>query len=403
LRERHENVDMMSKYPEQKTLSILLLGSQMTVGGAQRVLLDQALWFNEHGYHVITAFFHDKSNLHSKWQSLYSFPIYNLRAFAPDKNFIWNAFSLIGGLWRCWLLLKHNKINIVETFTPDSNLLGLPVAWLAGVPVRIATHHGKLEKTYLWRQRFHTWLINRGIASVMVAVSGQALQAALETGIQNRRVITIPNGVALPSATNRDKKEIRQALGISIKKNFLISVGRLTTQKAHAVLVQAMTIVVRQYPDVVLCIAGDGPLRRELEEQISSLNLNEYVKLLGERDDVADLLAAADIFVLPSRSEGLPIALLEAMAAGLAVIASRIGGIEEVISDGIGGLLVPVDDYVELAYTISRLVSDPPIRLNLGKSARQVVEKSYTLDQMCEEYLKMMKKYRKHSFESFTN
>jgi glycosyltransferase involved in cell wall biosynthesis len=387
---------MVSKSPEQKPLSILLLGSQMAVGGAQRVLLDQAGWFHDHGHNVIAAFFYDKSNLQSNWQNRYSFPIINLRAFAPDKNFILNLFNIIGGVLRCWLVLKRNNINVVETFTADSNLLGLPLAWFAGVPVRIATHHGKLEKTYLWRQRFHSWLINSGIASIMVAVSGQVFQMALETGIKNHRVIVIPNGIPLSSTGNRDKGEVRQSLGISMGKNFLISVGRLTSQKAHAVLVQAMKIVTREHPDTLLCIAGDGPLRKDLEEQVSSSSLNEYVNLLGERDDVANLLAAADIFVLPSRSEGLPMALLEAMAAGLAVIASCIGGIEEVIMDGVSGLLVPPDEPVKLARAISQLISDPSARRKLGASARQVVEKGYTLDRMCEEYLKLMKKYQVH-------
>jgi glycosyltransferase involved in cell wall biosynthesis len=303
------------------------------------------------------------------------------------------VFKLIGGLMRCWSLVRRDRFHVVESFTYDSNLLGLPLAWLAGVPVRIATHHGILEKMPRWRQRMHTWMINSGIASCLVVVTEQLRHQALAEGIHARRIVTIPNGIKLPDLKTDHTAELRKDLGIRSRDIFLLSVGRLTHQKAHSVLIQAMSTIIAQHPETILCIAGDGPLRQQLSDEIGASGLDDHVKLLGERDDIAQLMAAADIFILPSRSEGLPIAILEAMGAGRAVIATRTGGIDDVLEDGSNGLLVPADDPVELARAISRFIDDPAARSKMGEAARQSVIERHTLDRMCDQYLNLMKNF----------
>src|ERR1700690_2060063 len=149
---------------EKSPLSILLVGTQMAVGGAQRVLLDQASWFEANGHRVTAVFFYDKLGLHGRWQAESGFPIYNLEAYNPNANSFRNFFLLLRGLFRYWILLRREHFDVVETFTPDSNLLGLPPAWLAGVPVRVATHHGMLKDVPRWREKTHTWIINHNIA-----------------------------------------------------------------------------------------------------------------------------------------------------------------------------------------------------------------------------------------------
>src|SRR5262245_27909250 len=129
---------------EKKGFSILLLGTQMAIGGAQRGLFDQARWFNSHGCKVVVAFFYDKEGFHEKWKQTVDFPVYNLQAYARGAGFLRQGFLLIRGLWRLWILLVRERFDVVETFTHDSNLLGLPLAWLARVPVRIDTHRVKI-------------------------------------------------------------------------------------------------------------------------------------------------------------------------------------------------------------------------------------------------------------------
>src|SRR4030095_421834 len=141
---------------EKKDFSILLIGTQMAIGGAQRGLFDQAHWFKSHGCKVVVAFFYDKEGFHEKWKQAVDFPVYNLQAYERGAGFLRQGLFLMRGPWRLWGLLKRERFDVVETFTHDSNLLGLPLAWLARVPVRIATHRGKIEAFPRWRQSLHS-------------------------------------------------------------------------------------------------------------------------------------------------------------------------------------------------------------------------------------------------------
>lgn len=381
--------------PEKKEepLSILLLGTQMAVGGAQKVLLDQARWFHSRDIPVYVAFFYDRDGLREKWQKAYPFPIHDLQAFRPGAVRLHNAGRLLGGLLRLRRLIHRGQVNAVEAFTHDSNLLGLPLAWLAGVRRRIATYHGVVEKMPRWREWLHARMVNFGIATCLVVVTPLLRQRALSEGVRERRIVTIPNGIDLPDVSPGQVEKVRLALGVRPDDLFLLSVGRLTGQKAHAVLIRAMADIAQRKKQLRLYIAGDGPLRRELTELIGKLELGRHVYLLGEREDIPQLLSAADMFILPSRSEGLPIALLEAMGAGLAVVATRTGGIADLVEVGVTGMLVDPDQPAALASAITRLIDDPALRRRLGQAAREKVKNSYTLEKMCVTYLDLMKHF----------
>src|SRR6185503_8111171 len=145
------------------------------------------------------------------------------------------------------------------------------------------------------------------------------------------------------------RESVRAALGLAAGEPVVLTVGSLTSQKAQSVLVDAWAQVARGRPDARLLIAGEGPLRADLERQIAALGLGEAVTLLGARRDAADLMEAADVFVLSSVREGLSITLLEAMRAGRPAVATRIGGNGEAIAEGETGLLVPMRDAEALA------------------------------------------------------
>jgi glycosyltransferase involved in cell wall biosynthesis len=171
-------------------------------------------------------------------------------------------------------------------------------------------------------------------------------------------------------------------------------VGRLVYQKGHEYLVQAMQTLARQFPTLQAVICGEGPLRGQLEAQVGRLGLEKSVHLLGNRLDIGRCLSAADIFVLPSRWEGLPVALLEAMDAGLPVVATRVEGVEEVVEDGEQGVLVPPEDARVLADSIGQLVLEPDRRARMGAAARARIRATYTTDIMCEKYLSLIQNLR---------
>lgn len=376
---------------EKSKLSILLVGTQMATGGAQKVLLDQAGWFHAQGHKVTAVFFYDKENLHERWQSKAAFSIINLEAFQKGSGEVKNALSLLGGLFCLWKLIRRKKPQVVEMFTHDSNMLVLPLAWLAGVPVRVPTHHGVIEGFSRWRERLHAWMVNH-LSHGIVAVSGLTMKKALEEGIRKEKISVIPNGIVPVTLNETDRSEVRLQMGAEENDVVLLSVGRLVFQKAHEYLVSAMPAVLKELPNVKAGICGDGILRQDLEKQIQSLGLEKQIKLLGMQSDVTKYLAAADVFVLPSRWEGLPIALLEAMSAGLPVIATRVEGVDEVVQAGIHGVLVKPESAEELAEAILQLSTDAEIRQHMGEASRLRVLDSYTIDRMCERYLEIFEK-----------
>ena len=375
---------------EVKSFSILLIGTQMAIGGAQRGLFDQARWFKSHSCKVGVAFFYDKEGFHEKWKDAFDFPVYNLQAYERDTGLLRRSMKLLTGLWRLWGLLLRERFDVLETFTHDSNLLGLPLAWLARIPIRIATHRGKIEAFPRWRQMTHSVLINIGIAHTLIAVSEQTRQQAINEGVWENRITVIPNAVNPLDTSSVNRTAVRKALGLKEDDIFLLSIGRLTYQKGHEFLVQAMSEVVNRFPNTKAGICGNGPLHSQLENQILKSGLSNHVRLLGAWEDISPLLASADIFILPSRWEGLSRALMEAMAAGLPVIASQVDGIKDLITEGVNGLLVPSEDAERLGNSILQLIEDVEMRKKLATAGQAHVLQTHSVDDMCKKYYDLM-------------
>lgn len=362
----------------------------MAFGGAQALLLDQAMWFKSRGHRVAAAFFYDRDDLNDKWQQTYDLPLFNLSSFDKKAGPLKKTASLLAGLWRLWRLLRSEDFDAVITFTHDSNLLGLPLAWLCGVPVRVGTHLGGIRGIPRWRERLHALLVNRRIIQVLVASSSGTRDDAIREGVADDRIEVIFNAITPFRVNSEDRKRVRQKLGLGEDDFFLLAVGRLVYEKGHEFLIQALPKVIRQFPNITTGICGIGPLQAQLEGQISALGLGDRVRLLGQWENIRELLAAADAFVLPSRWEGLPMALLEAMMAGLPVIAARVQGVEEVIEHGTQGLLVPLENPEELSKAILQLLNDPDQRRKMGLAASARILQGYTTDSMCHDYLRVI-------------
>ena len=371
--------------------SLLFIGTQMEMAGSQKNLLTHARWFHEHGHDVTTVFFYDKQGLHDRWQETHDFPILNLKAWQPGAGTLRNSFSLLRSLWNLYRILGAKQLQVVETFTPDSNLLGLPLAWLAGVPVRIATHRAFIDKRPGWYPRLHGMLVNSGVVSTLIAVSEPVRQMAIvKEKVRPEKVQVILNGVDLPPQEDEGRahtrQKVRQELGLPPECPLLLTVGRLTEQKGHSYLLQAAPAILAAQPCAVLAFAGEGPLEQPLTTQAKELGVDRSVRLLGLRQDVPRLLQAADVFVLPSLWEGMSMALLEAMAAGLPLVVSQVEGISELVTPEEDGLVVPPGDTQALAEAIIRLLEDAGLRERLGTAARAKVAAHFSADAMCQRY-----------------
>jgi glycosyltransferase involved in cell wall biosynthesis len=392
--------------PQTKTrFKILLLGTQMTVAGAQEVLLTQARWFHHQGYPVTAAFFYDKDGLAGDWQAAHPFPVLDLQARDPQRGPVRNFFRLFGSLYRLYRLMRREQFTVVEAFTPHSNLLGIPLAWLCGVPVRVPTHHSMIEGSSKLLWRMHGWLVNSPLSSCLVAVSGRVRRMAVEDeGARPDRVKVIQNGIetpqlAVPAATARE--QIRTELAIPPHGSLMLTVARFTIQKGHTYLLDAIPQVLARHPQAIFALAGEGPHKAEMQAKARELGIAHALRFLGNRADIPELLAAADVFVMPSLWEGLPMALLEAMSMELPVVVTEVEGVEDMIEPGKNGLMVPVKDVDGIAASIVRLLDDPAERARLGQAARKLLESEFTVDRMCADYERLfLEIYAKHHPEA---
>jgi glycosyltransferase involved in cell wall biosynthesis len=209
----------------------------------------------------------------------------------------------------------------------------------------------------------------------------------VDAGFPNERIVHIPNGVEVNGMELKRDYTLRRGIALTF-------VGRLHPQKGVDVLLRALRKVADVRPQVPwrLQILGDGDLRPQLEGLTRSLSLSEAVEFCGRVGNVSDYLAETDIFVLPSRAEGLPSALLEAMSQGLPCIATRIDGNADVIAHAQNGLLVNPDDEEDLATAILQLVDDRALRMRLGRQARRTVEEEYSIDYLAERHVELYKR-----------
>lgn len=218
---------------------------------------------------------------------------------------------------------------------------------------------------------------------------------AEKLGYRREKLVAVHNALDPedwnPSRVDRQMKRLE--LGLHAMDLVLIGVGRLDVQKGHTYLLQAMAALGESHP-THLILAGGGPLQGALEKEAADLGLGERAHFVGEVENVAPWLSAADIFVLPSLWEGLPIALLEAMAMGLPVLASNVDGVPEAVEDGRTGLLAAPGKPEELAAGLRRLIDDPDLRRRLGEGAREKVRREFVLEKMVrgyeEAYLKVL-------------
>jgi len=215
-----------------------------------------------------------------------------------------------------------------------------------------------------------------------ITFSPEAERIFTRTGPWKRPVRHIPYGIEIGDRTRTDKAALRTRLGLPEQGPLWISVGRLTRQKAYGDLVEAFSLLESRNASAHLVIAGEGEDRGALEKKISDRKLGERVLLLGTRRDVPDLLAASDFFVLSSRWEGGPLVVLEAMAAGLPVVATRVGDVERMVDHGETGLIVNTGSVRALAGAMSRLMEMDQKITRMGAAGRQRLEKYYDYRRM---------------------
>ncbi len=272
-------------------------------------------------------------------------------------------------------LFRAHRIDVVHTHDDAPLVYGMPAAWWAGVRRRIHTHHhGRLERVSRRQELLVRWAAR--LTRHFVCVSDDSARYARERGVPANRVMTLHNGIDLARFPFHGPRP----------DGPIVTVARLSPEKDIANLLHAIRQVADAAPEVRLEIAGDGPCRAELEQLAGELRLGEQVRFLGEVRDVPELLGRARLFVLPSQTEGVSLTILEAMARGLPVVTTRVGGNPEVVCEGETGLLVPARDSPALARAILQVYHDAEGARRLGEAGRRRVENHFDVRQMVARY-----------------
>lgn len=331
-------------------------------GGTQRQTLELLARLDRRRFRVHPVCFHREGAWFERVtrfdEPVALFPIYGFR-----RPHTWRQF-LAFARW-----CRETRIQVLHTCELYSNVFALPAGALVSVPVRIGSRRGFVEPPGLQRlQRVAYAAAHRILANSQAAADRLRLE-----GVPGHKVRVIPNGVDTSAFPPRE---------YSARPRRIAVVACLREEKRIDVLIAAAPRILSRYPDAELRIAGEGLCRPALEAQVDALGIRQRVTFLGHRDDVADVLAGADVFVLPSRSEALPNSVMEAMAAGLPVVASAVGGIPELVRDGRTGRLVPPGDAGALADALLDLLDHPDRLAEFGRAGREAMERTFAFARM---------------------
>jgi glycosyltransferase involved in cell wall biosynthesis len=350
---------------------VLHIVTWLGVGGAERLVLMAATGLPRETFESAVCCFIERGRLADEVER-HGVKVWCLDAFPSLRH--------PAALYRLYRIIRAFRPDIVHTHLQAPNLYGRLMAIAARVPIVMATEHN----VYASKARRHVWM-ERVLArrtAALVAVSPQVrLFLAAQLDLRPSAIHLVRNGIAMPDASPEGVAALRRRLALPQDELVLGTIASLTLKKGHTFLFQAVAALRDRGLRCSLVLAGDGPERSSLQALAVALDIADRVHVLGDHAQVADVLALIDVFVLPSITEGLPLALLEAMAAGKAVVATEVGGVPDVITSGTNGLLVPPRAVPALVDALHALLVDPPLRREYGARAHSTVVAGFTEEQ----------------------
>lgn len=361
-------------------ITVLHLIECLTIGGAERRLYNDLKYLDKERFRNIVCYMSGKGEFSNEFLEL------------DARPYFLNASGLfdIRGFVRLMQIAKTNCVDIIHSQLFMADIYGRLVGKICGIPAIISTvqssaHEPQNSYLYSTKRRLVDGITGRLYTTQFIAVSEFVKQSLINRlGIDEKKITVIPNYVdvdAFCQVSQDGVRDLRSKLGLKDVHCVLIIVGRLDPPKGHSVVIEALHRVCLKKKPVKLLILGDGPYRTHLENICSTLGLNDHVLFLGVRKDVKELLHLSDIFVFPTFSEGMSVALLEAMAVGLPCIASDIGPNREAITHQKTGLLFTPGKTDELESCILSLMHDHKKCRRLGMAARESVQLKFAPQQ----------------------
>lgn len=358
-----------------KARCVALLNETVGIGGAETLILQLADELSDRGHRIVCVLPETEGWLTNEVRSR-GFSLHTFRIRHPFDTLLVRDLSAF---------LASEGVDALHSHEFAMGIFGTVVAGALRRPHVISMHGNETILDRLRHRVLLRWAFRNSHAAV--AVSHATRDHMVERlGLPCEAIKVIRNGVPVREG---DRRAARASLGLGFGEVLLLATGSLVERKGFHVLVDALGILDRrgeQLPPWKLVIAGEGSFRAEIESRVSESQLQDRISLLGYRSDIPDLQAAADLFVMPSLWEGLPLAVLEAMCVGNPVVASRTSGIPEAIRHEEDGILVEPGDAAALANALSRLLSNPGLRGRLGAAALRRALDHFTVERMADEY-----------------
>ena len=378
-------VQMNQDQKKADKICLLHLVDGLKSGGAEILIthLIKALGTKHYKHYVY--YFADDGPVREKLEA-FGIPVYKGKERASIKQPIRFLATLFIQMQDLISLIRRKRIQVMQAHMNPANQLAVAVGRISRTPVfpTVHTPAAFVDNRSFWDLRvYFKKAVNHVIyrAADRVLVVSQEIKEIIQQrfGLKDDKLLFLKNGIVFDDNAPR-LLDLQTEFPDSANKLKLIAVGRLVALKSFDILVRAIGEVVNQgLTDLLVLIAGKGEERMQLEKLIQDLQIGDCVKLLGLRDDVMDLMKTCDLFVMPSRYEGLSLAMIEAMACGLPIIASDARGLKDCITDEQNGLLFPVDDYNALAERILRLANNKELRDRLSLGARSSFETEYDM------------------------
>lgn len=344
---------------------------QLRTGGAERQLVNYLLAADRRDFRHTAVCLSGRGELADQVES----------AGIPVVRMPVRTRTAPASLWRFAAWLRHERVAVVHTHMYHAALWGRLAGRLARVPVLVTTEHGK----ELWKSRWQVAIdhqLSRSTARhIVVARDGLEIRRTRER-IPASKLTLIPNGVPIPAdpANLAGRRRVRAEFGIDDSSPVIGAVGRIVEAKGLEFLFAALGTLRARFPALKCLLAGTGELRPALERRASEIGIADMLVWAGNRGDIPDILAAMDIWVMSSVREGLPVALLEAMAAAKPIVATSVGGIPDAVRHDVEALLVPAADAEALAAAVGRLLGDPDLSGRLAHAARERAVAAYGIE-----------------------
>jgi L-malate glycosyltransferase len=353
-----------------KRVKVLYVFAALPVGGAEEVLITEVEGLDQSRFAPLVCVLSEKGPVGERIENR-GFPLvalHRMKSHRFDPRIVRDLYRLI----------KTEKVDVVHTHLYDGNKYGRLAAGLARVPALISHYHNVYS-----RRRIKYHLINRALSFLndrILAVSQAVKESVVRFDrISPTKIEVLYNGIGpLKFKGDIENSAVRQQFGVK-PDDFLIGVvARLEEQKGHIYLFRALKQLIPDFPRIKVLVVGDGALRPVLEAQVKEMGLSGQILFVGTRKDIPEILAALDLFVLPSLWEGFSLAILEALAMGTPVIATAVGGAPEVIRSGHDGLLIPPGDVSGLVTAVREAILDPGKFREMGRQGKETVGCKFT-------------------------